>query len=155
MSALKSVALAIDVTTQRRDQAGHYLGEAQRAYLFAQNQLAQLENYAADTEAKWGVAAQVSTSPELMRHHYQFMDRLHHAIGLQHGTLDDLKRRVAAAQQQALAAEFRLASLKQVLKKKQADLSILQGRREQRQMDDLAALQHGRAVAYHRSGERL
>ena len=48
---------------------------------------------------------------------------------------------MAQAKRLVLEAEFRLASLKQVLKKKQAGLALLQTRREQKQMDEFAALQ--------------
>jgi flagellar FliJ protein len=42
--------------------------------------------------------------------------------------------------------ELRLASLRLALKKKQADVSLLQGRREQKQMDEFAALQSWRTL---------
>ena len=140
MSALKSFLLAIDMATRKRDQANQGLMLAQQAYFFAQDQMMQLETYAAETESKWTTAAQISTSPEMMRHHYQFMGRLHHAIGLQKGALENESRKVDAAKRVVLEAEFRLVSLTQVLKKKQADLNLLQSRREQKQMDEFASL---------------
>ena len=89
MSAIKSFLLAIEMATRKRDQANQDVMHVQSGHLFAQNQLTQLETYAAETESRWTAAAQISTSPELMRHHYQFMGRLHHAIGLQQGVLDN------------------------------------------------------------------
>ena len=154
MSAVRSVLLAIDMATRRRDQAGQGLTYVQNAHLFAQNQMVQLETYAAETESRWAVAAQTSTTPELMRHHYQFMDRLHHAIGLQSGVLDNASRKVDVAKRQVLEAEFRLTSLKQVLKKKQLDIAIVQGRREQKQMDEFAALRSSQSTGGYFSGER-
>lgn len=154
MSAVKSVLLAIEVASGRRDQAGKGLLHAQRAHLFAQDQMAQLQTYAAETEAKWATAAQVSTTPELMRHHYQFMERLHHAIGLQVGVLENASQKVEAARRVLLDAEFRLSGLKQVLKKKQADIALVQARREQKQMDEFAALAGGRSERAQFTGER-
>lgn len=154
MSALKSVQLAIEVATGKRDQAGKLLLQVQQAHLFAQDQLAQLEGYAQESEAKWAANAQVSTSPELMRHHYQFMGRLHQAIGLQQGVLYNSAHKMEQAKQVLLEAEFRLVGLKQVLKKKQADLAKLQGRREQKQMDEMAALRSRSGGAALFSGER-
>lgn len=152
MSGLKSVLLAIDLASRQRDQAGQGWVQAQQAHLFAQDQMAQLETYAAETGARWTSAAQVSTTPELMRHHYQFMDRLQHAIGLQSGVLETTSGKVELAQRVLLEAEFRLITLKQVLKKKQADLAVLQNRREQRQMDEFAALRGSRSNAGHAAG---
>ncbi len=153
MSAVKSVLLAISVATGKRDQMEQRWGQAQRAYLFAQDQMQQLENYAAETESKWTLAAQIRATPELMRHHYQFMDRLHHAIGLQKGVLGGLFDQVESARKSLLEAEFRLTSLKQVLKKKQADIAVLQVRREQKQMDEFAALQYAKTKTRYHSGE--
>lgn len=154
MSAVKSFLLAIDMATRQRDQANQVLGHAQNTYLFAQNQMAQLDTYANETESRWSAAAKISTSTELLRHHYQFMGRLHHAIGLQKGALENEHRKVEFAKQRVLEAEFRLISLKQVLKKKQADLSILQTRREQKQMDEFAAMRSSQSTGEYFSGER-
>jgi len=154
MSAIRSFLLAIEMATRKRDQATQDLMRAQNAHLFAQNQMAQLETYADETESRWTAAAQTSTSPELMRHHYQFMGRLHHAIGLQKSVLDSESRKLDQAKRLVLDAEFRLVSLKQVLKKKQADISILQSRREQKQMDEFAALRRGQLTDGYFSGEQ-
>lgn len=154
MSAVKSVLLAIEVATGKREQVAKGLLHVLRTHTFAQDQMAQLESYASETEARWAAAARISTTPELMRHHYQFMDRLHHAIGLQIGVLENTARNVELAKRLLLEAEFRLASLKQVLKKKQADMRFLQTRREQKQMDEFAAQRSGRAAHTNVNGER-
>jgi flagellar FliJ protein len=153
MSALKSVALAIEVATRKRDQAGKLMVQADRACHFARSQLEQLESYAADSEARWTATAQRSISPELLLHNYQFMGRLRHAIGLQNGVMDDLKGQLEEAKKRVLEAEFRLAGLQQVMKKKKADQAIALSRREQKQMDEFAAMQYSRAVLRPRSGE--
>lgn len=155
MSAVKSVLLAIDLATRKRDLVGKNLAQVQQAYQAAQDQLAQLENYAADTDLRWTAKAQISATPELMQHHYQFMGRLHHAIDLQSGVLEDLSRRLEGAQKLLLEAEVRMSSLKQVLKKKQADIARLQARREQKQMDEFAAFQYGKTAHRYSSGELL
>lgn len=154
MSAVKSVCLAIEVATRRRDKANQALMLVQRAHLFALDQMAQLETYAQETEARWTAAAQASTTPELMRHHYQFMGRLHHAIGLQSGVVQDAAREVEGKKGLVLEAEFRLTSLKQVLKKKEAEIVIIQSRREQKQMDEFASLRRGQFTGGYFSGER-
>lgn len=146
MTAVASLQLATDVATRKRDEAGLELALVQRAHRFAQDQLDQLDSYAAETVARWTTSAQVSATPELMRHHYQFMERLHHAIGLQHGALAKVAHEVDAASQVLLQAEFRLAALRQVLARKKAEALALQMKREQKQMDEFAALQFARVV---------
>jgi flagellar FliJ protein len=154
MSVTRSILLAIDLATRKRDQANQVVMGAQRAHLFAQQQMSQLQTYADETESRWNAAARISTTPELMQHHYQFMDRLHHAIGLQEMALGNSNRKVDAAKKLALDAEFRLGSLKQILKKKQSDMNILQSRREQKEMDEFAAMQTRQSASAHFSGEQ-
>ena len=152
MSAIRNLLLAIDLATRNRDQASLFLKSVQNAQLFAQQQMGQLQTYATETEVRWQAAAQIRTTPELMQHHYQFMDRLHHAIGLQESALENADRKTDAAKRLALEAEFRLVNLKQLLKKKQADMSILQSRREQKQMDEFAAIQTRQTTGVFSSG---
>ena len=146
MSVLKSLALAIELATAKRDQAGRVLAQLNRSHVFAQDQMTQLEVYAAETDTKWTTSAQVSATPELMRHHYQFMGRLYQAIELQKEVIETSNLKVSAAKQQLLDADFRLASLKLVLTKKKADFSQLQSRRDQKQMDEFAAMQTSRSA---------
>ena len=154
MSAVSSVLLAIDVATRKRDQAMQDLMHAQSKLDHAQGQMEQLETYGVETESRWLNAAQTSTTPELMRHHYQFMDRLTHAIGLQQGVLVNALDNTNNAKKLVLEAEFRLTSLKQVLKKKQANLAVCQNRREQKQTDEFASSRGSQALATYFSGER-
>lgn len=142
MSAVKSVMLAIVVATRKRDQAEKSLLYVQRAHVFALNQLQQLESYAAETDVRWQTSAQAGTVPELIRHHYQFMDRLQHAISLQVQAVEAASRRVDGARQVVVDAEVRLAGLNQVLKNKHADEARMQVRRDQKQMDEFAASRH-------------
>ncbi len=142
MSAVKSVLLAIVVATRKKDQAGKVLMHVQRACAFAQGQLNQLESYATETDVRWTETAQVGATTELIRHHYQFMERLQHAIGLQQGVVESASRRVEEAKKLELQAQFRLTGLKQVLKKKQAEIVLVETRRDQKQMDEFAALRH-------------
>lgn len=154
MSVLKSLALAIELETVKRDQAARVLAQLNRSHLFAQDQMTQLEVYAAETDTKWTVSAKISATPELMRHHYQFMGRLYQAIELQKDVIETSAFKVSAGKQQLLEADFRLASLKLVLTKKKADLSQLQSRREQKQMDEFAAMQTSRSAGGRFTGDQ-
>jgi flagellar FliJ protein len=149
MAALKSITLAIDLATVKRDQAMAQLKKTLQAQAFAQSQMDQLQQYSQETELRWMQNAQKSTTPELMHHHYQFMERLNQAIAMQDGVLVNTGQRVEAAKQVVLQTEFRLASLKQVLASRQADMAKALERREQKQMDEFAAQQTQRQVRLH------
>lgn len=150
---MKTVQLAITLATDQRDQQLGLVVQARQASQFAQDQMLQLESYAADTEARWSALARVRANAELMRHNHHFMARLHQAMGLQRQTVAALKDELRVAGKRLLAAELRLASLKQVLQKRQGAASKLLARREQKQMDEFAALQHRNVRSGHYHGD--
>lgn len=141
MSQFHGLLLAIDLAVAKRDHALAELNRRLQAHSFAQSQLDQLRQYADETELRWTHAAQKSTTPELLHHHYQFMGRLQQAVEMQHGMLSSSLGQLTSAQQAMLQAEFRLAGLKQVLSKRQQEQAKLQQRRDQKQMDEFAAMQ--------------
>ena len=153
MSILNSLSLAIDLATRKRDQAMTLLQQFQRMHDASLDQMAQLEGYAAETELKWTAVAQVGSTPELMGHHYQFMDRLHHAISLQKEVVSGAVQKVEASRRLTMESELRLASLRLALKKKQASIALLNDRHEQKQMDEFAALQSWRMLNLNEIGE--
>jgi flagellar FliJ protein len=147
MAKLHAIELAITLATRQRDALAQKHAQAQRNGAFARAQLAQLQGYAQETDARW-VAAQASPrSAELVRHHYQFADRLLQAGQMQEGVIANLDRQQAHAHQLLLQAEFKLAGLQQVLKSRQALLRRAQQRNEQRANDEFAALRHLHARA--------
>lgn len=146
MSNLKSLMVAVEVATRKRDDARKVLQDAQAAQRAASDQLGQLEGYARETEARWGMKADTVMQPEVMYHHYQFMDRLGHAALLQNGVVGDQAQRVDVARRSLLETELRLASLRKVTEKRRHDLEQLQMRRDQKQTDERAALQYRNAI---------
>lgn len=147
MSLLRTLDLAIDVATLKRDGASKALGAAQQAEIAAQNQLKQLEVYALETDIRWATQGKVCAVPELMRHHYQFVERLHHAMHMQKDILLQHAVVVENARSVLVQTEMRVATLKQVRAKKQAAMTLVQNRREQKQMDEIASVRFGQAGA--------
>lgn len=145
MSNLQSLAVAVEVSERKRDEARRVLQDALAAQQAARAQLDQLEDYARETEARWGMKADTAMQPEVMYHHYQFMARLGHAAGMQTGVVGDHAGRVEAAQRALLDAELRLASLRKVMDKRRYELELAQARRDQKQTDERAALQYSNA----------
>lgn len=145
MSNLNALSIAVEAATRKRDDARKVVQAALAAQQAARAQFHQLEDYARETEARWGVRADATIQPEVMYHHYQFMDRLGHASGIQGGVVSDQAGRVHAAQSALLQAELRLSSLRKVVEKRRHDMELLQARRDQKQTDERAALQYGSA----------
>lgn len=145
MPAPNALSVAVEMALRKRDDARRMLQDARGAHQAAQAQMEQLEGYAGETQNRWGMRANAAVAPEVMFHHYQFMDRLNHAIGLQTGVVSEHGVRVDTAQRALLEEELRLASLKKLMEKRQKEAEQAQMRREQKQTDDHAALQHGRS----------
>ena len=146
MSSLNSLAVAVEVASRKRDDARQALQDMLAAQQAARAQLDQLEDYARETQARWGMKADTTMKPEVMYHHYQFMDRLGHAAGVQNGVVGDHAHRVEAARRALLEAELRLASLRKVMEKRRHDLGLAEMRRDQKQTDERAALQYRSAI---------
>jgi flagellar FliJ protein len=153
MAELRSILLAIEHATRQRDELVKVAARAKRNVGFAEDQMAQLQGYATETDSRWTGAAPGVLSAELIRHHYQFMDRLQQAIGMQSGVLANSRRQLELANKTLLQAEFRLSGLNQILKTRQTALLRKQERREQRQTDEFAAMLYTRARASAVSGE--
>ncbi len=146
MSVLSALIVAVEIAARKRDEARHVLQEAQAVQQAAQAQLHQLQDYSRETEQRWGMQADTRVQPEVMYHHYQFMDRLGHAAGLQTSVVGDQSARVESARRGLMQAEQRLSSLRKVVEQRRRELELAQARMDQKQTDERAAMQYSRRV---------
>lgn len=142
MSNLHALSVAVDMASRRRDDARKALQTALAQQQAAHAQLDQLEGYAKELDGRWGAQANTAVKPEVMYHHYQFMDRLGHAAGIQNKVLDDKALRVDAARKNLMEAELRVTSLNKVMALRRQEQELALVRREQKQTDERAALQY-------------
>lgn len=145
MTNIDGMQLAIELATGKRDTLAQALSQARQQWVGAQLQLDQLETYAQETTSRWG-AQSGRCAPEIMRHHYQFMERLVHAIRLQTSVVAEHAARVSQEAELVRAAEARLESLRQLQAQREREEQLLRQRREQKQSDELAAAQHRRLL---------
>lgn len=139
--------LAIDLAVRQRDERLAALGQAQGRLRSAEQQQEQLQNYALDTDARWASGASVAISAELVRHHYQFVARLQHAIDMQVSVIANLVRQQEMNRAALAQAEAKVAGLRQVLAARVEAVRKVEQRREQAQMDEMAALAYARKRA--------
>ncbi|MDA8455899.1 flagellar export protein FliJ [Acidovorax sp. GBBC 3334] len=145
MASLNAFLVAVELAERQRDAARQTLQDMQRARQASEAQLQQLENYAHETEGRWGMRADATVKPEVMHHHYHFMARLGHAMGLQNSVVGEQEGRVRAAGQALLQAELRVTALRKVVEKRRKDIEHAEARRDQKQTDERASLQFGKA----------
>lgn len=141
MTGVRTLVVALDVARSRRDDAGLALAQMLRRQAGAQGQMDQLRSYAADTDARWSVAAQSSANPQIVGHYYQFIERLEQTIILQQGVIADLQWQCQSARQVLIQAEVRVAGLNKLLEKRRSLLARAETRREQKSSDEFAARQ--------------
>lgn len=153
MSNLTAIALAIELAVRHREDAAKSVALALQRVRFADEQMQQLRGYAGETDARWLGAPAGMLSSELIKHHYQFVDRLHQAIGLQAIAIADANVQVDRARRALVTAEVRLAGLKQVLETRRAVVARAQQRREQRNTDEFASLAFIRKTTQLSEGE--
>lgn len=155
MSHFRSLELAIELATRQRDAQARKHAQAIRNLEFARNQMAQLEGYAGETDARWVGGSLHQISPEMVHHHYQFRARLQSAVDLQVGVIANMQAQVEQAHGLLLQAEYKLAGLRQVLGSRRATLQHQQQRREQRATDEFASLRYAQKAAATTLGESL
>jgi flagellar FliJ protein len=142
--------LAVDLSLERRDAVAVHLAQTRQHWTSAQLQLDQLENYADETTMRWTSQLNACT-PELMRHHYQFMERLTHAITLQRGAVADQFNAMARIAAALRDAEARLQSLRELVAIRQREQQQAQSRRDQKYVDEFASQQFRRRAMMARS----
>jgi flagellar FliJ protein len=150
-----ALALAITQAERARDAARQKSAQCLSQLRFGQAQLKQLQGYAEETDQRWVGLYTGTVAAEVIRHRYQFMDRLMDAIGLQKNALQTLQTQLDAANQALLLTEQRLMALQKVLALRQRQWQAEQARREQRITDEFASQQHARAAAKLLIGETI
>ena len=147
MTIQGGLIVAIELAERKRDDAGQALASVLRRQDNATQQKMQLESYALDTQGRWSVAAQAQTTPQMVGHYYQFMDRLEQTITLQQGVIADVQRQCEAARQLLLEADVHLAGLQRLLARRRSEQARTAARQEQRQTDEFAARVYTLAMA--------
>jgi flagellar FliJ protein len=146
---LHAVQLAVELAHRRRDAAAKALSGALLQQKAAFEQLDQLQAYARETQIKWTDRAQVSASPTLMYHHYQFMGKLDQAVLFQNNVIHNHENHLERLRQALIEADQRLMSFEHVLKARKAEIAQVQNRQEQRQMDELASRMGAKPRRHH------
>jgi flagellar protein FliJ len=144
MRKFHGLQLAIDLAVRQRDECLTVLGQAQTRLDMGRQQQEQLQNYANDTDARWASGTSVAISAELVRHHYQFVARLQHAIDMQVGVISNLTRQQDLSRAALARAEAKVEGLRQVLASRVDAVRKVEQRREQAHMDEMAALAYAR-----------
>lgn len=151
----RGLELAIELAMKNRDKCQTALAAARRSLQHDQEQRHQLQAYADDKDRRWLEAGSTQFSAELVKHHYQFMERLQQAVGMQSDVIRNAESVAGKAKAALMEAEVRLAALQEVLQLRSRAREALVSKREQKQTDEFAAHQYIRRRTAVEQGEGL
>jgi flagellar FliJ protein len=121
-----------------RDTAALALRQAETLVAQAEQQAQALHSYRGEYHQRWTARFQQAGTPELLHCHRGFGQRLDQAIGHQQLNSQHLANRVLQARGQLLAREQRVAAVRKLIARRQAELQALANRRDQRSTDEAA-----------------
>lgn len=138
MSDLKTLQKVVEIAEKRRKDTLLLLGQQQREWQIAKDQLDQLLAYSLEAEQRWQMRTGAGVDAAMLHHHRHFMQKIQHAIEFQHGVLRDRKERVDHGQAQVFAAERDVAGLRKYAERKAHALQLNVQRQEQKTTDEMA-----------------
>lgn len=135
---MATLQLLLDRATQERDRVAGEMRRGEEMALRARRQGEQLAAYRGEYLQRWSGQFGRGGAIELMHCYQSFMQRLDEALDQQQRQIDAAERAVAAMRQVLVQAEVRVASVKKLIERRQAELQRAEDRRDQRQTDETA-----------------
>ncbi len=148
--SLNSIAL-LQTLLQRaeaeRDSAALALRQAEDLVAQARQQGQALNTYRGEYDQRWTAHFRTSGTAELLHCHRGFGQRLDQAIAHQAVNAQHLGNRVQQARKLLLVREQRVAAMRKLMARREAELQCVANRRDQRSTDEAAqraaSAQHG------------
>lgn len=132
-----------------RDSAAALLRQVEGQLRAAEAQARQLHDYRSEFDSRWTQRFQSSGqgTRSLLQCHQSFGQRLGDAISQQQGQTQHVAHRVQRAKNALLQREQRVAAVRKLIERRQAELLHIADRRAQRNEDEMAQRQHQRRQA--------
>ena len=139
MNDLQPLMALLAQTESERDNALAQHRRAQSAHQAAQAQAAQLVDYRRDYEQRWGERFASAGHIELVQSYHGFMTRLTQAVDHQARVAEQASAQLDRAGEVLVEQEMRVASVRKLIERRVHELERRSERREQNQLDELAA----------------
>lgn len=140
MAEIRTLQLLLDQAERARDAALQALQQAQARAAQAHAQARSLGDYQQQYDQRWQQQFRdEGGSASLLQLQRQFGQRLSDAIGQQGAQAQLLDARVNAARQQLQERELRVASVRKLIERRQAELLLRELKAEQKRSDEFAA----------------
>lgn len=136
--SIASLQLVLDRAAQERDRLAADRRRAEELAQRTRRQGEQLAAYRGEYLQRWSRQFGHGGAIEIVHCYQSFMQRLDEALAHQQRQVHAAERGQAAAHQALLQAETRLASIRKLIERRQAEIARAHERRDQRQTDETA-----------------
>lgn len=147
-TATDTLSLLLERAEGERDAAAQALHAATAQAQAARAQHGELAGYRQDYQQRWTQSFAQATTMEIMACYQSFGQRLNQAVDSQGHVAQHADLRQARAREALRQAELRVAALRQLIARRQAEVHKQAQRREQRATDEFAARAHLRRAAH-------
>ena len=137
--SLYTLNLLAERITAERDAAQKYLAECIQRASQARNTAGELSQYRQDYEQRWGRQFAQAGTMDIVQCYQNFSGKLNDAIQSQGQLATQAEARVEASRTALLAVEMRLAAVKKLIERRQAETQLREQRQEQKASDEFAA----------------
>lgn len=147
-NATDTLGLLLERAEGERDAAAQALHAAIAQAQAARAQHGELSGYRQDYQQRWTQTFSQATTMEIVACYQSFGQRLNQAVDTQGHVANHADQRQVRARDALRQAELRVAALRQLIARRQAEADQVAQRREQRATDEFAARAHLRRAAH-------
>ncbi|MBI3348055.1 MAG: flagellar export protein FliJ [Burkholderiales bacterium] len=147
-SAQDTLSLLLDRAEGERDAAAQALHAARTQAQAARAQHGELSGYRQDYQQRWTQSFAQATTMDIVACYQSFGQRLNQAVDTQGHVAQHADQRQERAREALRQAELRVAALRQLIARRQAEVAKAAERREQRATDEFAARAHLRRLSH-------
>jgi len=147
-TATDTLGLLLERAEGERDDAARALNAATAQAQAARAQHGELAGYRQDYQQRWTQSFAQSTTMDIVACYRSFGQRLDQAVDTQGHVANHADQRQVRAREALRQAEMRVAALRQLIARRQAEAAKAAQRREQRATDEFAARAHLRRTAH-------
>jgi flagellar FliJ protein len=143
-----TLSLLLERAEGERDTAAQALHAAIAQAQAARHQHGELSGYRQDYQQRWTQTFAQATTMDIVGCYQSFGRRLDQAVDTQGHVANHADQRQVRAREALRQAELRVAALRQLIARRQAEADKAAQRREQRASDEFAARAHLRRSAH-------
>lgn len=135
----QALAVLLERETTERDNLISALQQVQARAQAARQQAEQLHAYRDDYHRRWASQFRTAGTMDIVRCYQDFSQRLEEAIAQQARVATHAETQVQRARESLTAQEIRVASVRKLIERRQAEALRAAERRDQKQTDEAAA----------------